>query len=282
MKTAGEHGCLSDDRRAYAIIIGAMRSGTSSLFGYLSQHPAICPCRVKEPEYFSEYQRHRVVAQSYEELWKFDGRRHRVCLEASTGYTKYPHETGVPRRMAEYGLEPKFIYLLRDPIDRIVSQRDFEHFRFRTTYDRLTDDHLVTPSLYYRQLEQFLHHFPDRDRYLILDFDDLALAPSGVVRRCVEFLGLDPHQSNLTRLKVNRTPYPGMFEAWFRSSRLGIVTAKFAPKLARRLRRLLRTFSPPARPQVNEDDRRELHQLLSADMMRLQAEFGVDINRWGF
>src|ERR1700757_1899826 len=37
---------------AYVIIIGAMNCGTSSLYTYLAEHPEICPCITKEPEFF--------------------------------------------------------------------------------------------------------------------------------------------------------------------------------------------------------------------------------------
>ena len=42
--------------RSYAIIIGAMRSGTTSLYEMLAEHPQICPCRTKEPHFFCDEQ----------------------------------------------------------------------------------------------------------------------------------------------------------------------------------------------------------------------------------
>jgi len=105
----------------HAIIIGAMKSGTSSLYEYLVQHPQICACSVKEPEFFSDHQDHAVGAASYESLWDIAPNRHMWCLEGSTGYTKYPEEPSVPQNMHSYGLDPTFIYILRHPIDRIES-----------------------------------------------------------------------------------------------------------------------------------------------------------------
>ena len=37
------------------LIIGAPRSGTSSLYHYLTQHPSIFSCKIKEPNYFAMY-----------------------------------------------------------------------------------------------------------------------------------------------------------------------------------------------------------------------------------
>ena len=37
----------------FALIIGAMRCGTTSLFSYLSQHPEVAPSTPKEPDFFA-------------------------------------------------------------------------------------------------------------------------------------------------------------------------------------------------------------------------------------
>src|SRR5262249_47769756 len=104
---------------AYVMIIGAMKSGTSSLYHYLTQHPEICACVKKEPEFFSAHQLHRYQNVSdYQDLWTFNPAVHRLALEASTGYTKYPEEIDVPRKIHDYGLRPKFIYLVRNPFER--------------------------------------------------------------------------------------------------------------------------------------------------------------------
>ena len=96
---------------AYVIIIGAMKCGTSSLYDHLQKHPEICPAIAKEPEFFSENQSQKILAESYNELWSFDGSVHKYALEASTGYTKYPSEPKVPKNIFDYGINPKFIYI---------------------------------------------------------------------------------------------------------------------------------------------------------------------------
>ena len=56
---------------AYAIIIGAMKCGTSSLYSYLEGHPEICPAVGKEPEFFSENQALTLQVDNYSDLWSF-------------------------------------------------------------------------------------------------------------------------------------------------------------------------------------------------------------------
>lgn len=61
---------MSDEipRDAHAIIIGAMKCGTTSLYNYLQDHPEICSAITKEPEFFSENQSHGVHVENYNEL----------------------------------------------------------------------------------------------------------------------------------------------------------------------------------------------------------------------
>ncbi len=65
---------------AHVMIIGAMKAGTSSLYDYLLEHPAICPAVTKEPEFFSEHQGHGVEAADY-------GRRLLVHLRSALDAT---------------------------------------------------------------------------------------------------------------------------------------------------------------------------------------------------
>ncbi|MCH8112407.1 MAG: sulfotransferase [Proteobacteria bacterium] len=83
-----------------AIIIGAMKSGTTTLFELLSQHPEIAPCREKEPFFFASEEKYAADEDAYQMLWDWDPNRHKIALEASTDYAKLPFVTGVPDRMA--------------------------------------------------------------------------------------------------------------------------------------------------------------------------------------
>jgi len=168
--------------RSYAIIIGAMRSGTTSLYEMLAEHPQICPCRTKEPHFFCDEQ-----SIPYEDLWEYDETCHIYSLEASTNYAKYPMIRGVPDRIRAYGLRPKFIYLVRDPIDRIESQYSFMVNNKGKHVERFSEPRIIACSVYYLQLRQFLQVFSDRDQYLILDFESLISEPSTVLTACMTF-----------------------------------------------------------------------------------------------
>ena len=105
----------------FALIIGAMKAGTTSLFKYLSQHPEICACQEKEPNFFASDINWSKGLDWYQNLWKWNQDLHKIALEASTFYTRLP-EANAAERIAQIKAKFKFIYILRNPVERIESQ----------------------------------------------------------------------------------------------------------------------------------------------------------------
>lgn len=107
----------------YLIIIGAMKAGTTSLFHILNSHPDICGSFIKEPNFFCEPKMHRVTVDRYDDLWPDSATKpFRYLMEASACYTIPPHSASVPEAIKQSGIGVKFIYCVRDPIERIQSQ----------------------------------------------------------------------------------------------------------------------------------------------------------------
>lgn len=265
---------------AYVLIIGAMKAGTSSLFNYLVQHRQICPSIRKEPEFFSEHQGHRYNGVTrYEELWDFDPAVHRYALEASTGYTKYPSEVGVPKRMHDYGIRPKFIYLVRNPFDRIRSE--YEHLAGRLNLDVATPwsmNGFVKTSNYFLQLEQYRPYFP-QESFLILDFDELGANPRKTVLRVCQFLGISEdciptsypvHHRTLshTEMLINQ------------NSVLRRVATMLPGPVRRFGKEVIRGLSK--RREWTKEERDAVERQLTNDMYRFQEVYGFDVSNWGW
>src|SRR5579872_2507705 len=88
-------------RRPNLFIIGAMKSGTTSLHEYLAAHPQIAMSRVKEPGFFVEELSFGRGLEWY--LSQFDAdERHRFLGESSTHYTKLPVYQGVAERIVRF------------------------------------------------------------------------------------------------------------------------------------------------------------------------------------
>ncbi|MEM7673015.1 MAG: sulfotransferase domain-containing protein [Verrucomicrobiota bacterium] len=262
---------------AYLLIIGAMKSGTSSLFHYLSQHPEICPARTKEPEYFSRKQSHRADLEKYSDLWNFDSGRHRYVMEASTGYTKAPHESGVPERIHQFAIKPKFIYILRDPFQRIESHYNF----IRSMKDsplHIGDTYYADLSDYFFQLEQYLEHF-ERSSILLLDFEDFRRNTQTVLKRICAFLEIGEFTvSDLSIKNQTLIPHKFMKSGPFRRL-VYALPAKIRDQL---LRKLSVTGSDVGYVRLSEEERRVIRNRLSGNMKNLREVFGFDISVWGF
>lgn len=270
-------------RDAHAIIIGAMRCGTTSLFNYLEGHPQICASRVKEPEFFSEHQAHGLDVERYEELWPgFDASRHRVALEASSGYTKRPREQGVAARMHACGIRPKLIYLVRNPIDRIVSHYNF--VRLHLGEDEglsITDEYFIAVSSYYWQLKAYRRHFPARD-LLVLTFEEMTQRPRVALRRVLCHLGVADDYVPEGFEAYNKTAPVSVGDHALRQSALGATLRRLPTPIKRAGRRALRSMMPSARKEVTPEECAYLRGRLEPDMARLGAVYGVDVEAWSF
>jgi len=268
---------------AYVMIIGAMKCGTTSLFNYLSAHPQICLSKYKEPEFFSERQRHGTDVTHYEDLWKFDPTKHRYALEASTGYTKYPSEGGVPGRIHASGIRPKFVYVVRNPFERIES--NLYHVMRKQPGNRgigaeLKDTPFLNNSRYACQLEQFEEFFP-RSSILVIDFDMFIQQPTTVLDTIYKFLGLPQgfYPENFELFNNSKTK-KGALGLYLKESGL---LRFFNEKNRKRVIRLADKISPALPKQrLTVEQRDQVFDLLKDDMEKLRDRYGIDVSKWGF
>lgn len=258
-----------------------MKSGTTTFFSHLTDHPAIARSRVNEPEFFSEHQEHGVDVDHYRELWDFHPARHQYCAEASTGYTKYPHELRVPDRMREAGIQPRFIYLVRDPVDRMESH--YNHGRMRQTsweYEHFFEPGIIDPSRYFMQLQQFLLRYPERDRYRILDFDELVARPGQVMEGVYRWLGLEP-VSSVEERHDNRTPERSRIELLLGNVDLSALLAVVPERIKDRAKQVLRKVAP-GKKRMSVEQREKARAYLETDIRLFGREFDFPVEKWGF
>lgn len=177
------------------IIIGAQKCGTSSLHYYLDCHPDIRMSVQKELNFFSEEAQWSRGVDWYKKQFTGDAK---IFGEASPGYTMYPVRQGVPARMHQLIPDARLIYLVRDPVERMVS-----HYLDRVKggrEQRPVEEALLDPgpenfyyrySQYYDQLSRFLKYYP-RDAVYVETAGRLKKDRPAVLREIFRFLGVDP------------------------------------------------------------------------------------------
>ena len=270
-----------------AIGIGAEKCGTTSLHYYLSAHPEIGVQSHKETQFFADnWQR-----GSAWYLRQFPAGA-RVLFESHGGnYSKYPRVSGVPERIHSLIPGARFVYLVRDPIERMIS-RWVHHFAngdedasFEDAVAELDGNRYVVPSLYHFQIERYLRLF-DADRVHVLSSEELLADRRATLRRLFRFLGVDesfesPEFAVLRhRSAVKR-----------RNNRFGqLLQRAVGDRIARRLQgrprhifiRLAYTaFSRPIRrPVPSPELRRRLRTYFAADVKRLEELVGRRFPGW--
>lgn len=277
----------------FALIIGAMKSGTTTLFDLLAQHPQIAASSTKEPNFFSHQQDPRASWDSYLALWNWSPGRHRVALEASVAYAKAPWVPDVPRRISLVSnATVKFIYVLRHPLRRIESQVRHAIFAgWGQPLDKsgLTRD-LIDFSSYGMQIKEYRKYFP-ADCMHIVALEDLESAPEETLRSCCRFLGVDEsfefrgasQRKNVGDLytvppSVRDVVQNGMM----RTIAQAILPRRAYARVREFVGKQLGGREAIGRWQLNPDEQRYVVAELADDLRFLNTDVGIDTQRlWG-
>lgn len=178
------------NKKVNFIIIGAMKSGTTTASSMLAQHPDISIHVDKEPNFFSsglakDIQYYHQGYDANKEMWG----------EASTDYSKHLKENqSIANNIYDYNSEMKIIYIVRNPIDRIVSDYLHLHARGYIACDFSTAlktvEGLIDRSRYASQLTAFENTFPTQN-ILVLDYKYLKNDYMGFINTIQRFIGVN-------------------------------------------------------------------------------------------
>jgi Sulfotransferase domain len=222
------------------LVIGAAKAGTTSLSRLLSLHPDVFVTDPKELHFFSFDEVFARGRPWYEAHFARAGAA-RARGEASTTYTVRKLFPLAPERIAAYGPELKLIYIARDPLERMESVwLQLRHFFTESPFIKVgvqgippgmqvdgdfnlavrrQADCIVESTNYWRELAEYRGRFPD-SQILVLLFEDLAARPRETLRRCFEFLGVDPdwplpeETVHLNRSSERLQPREALWRLW--------------------------------------------------------------------
>ena len=277
------------------VIVGAPKCGTTALWSYLKDHPAVYFPAIKEPNYFCGVGLRGIDGQmSYLDLFN-DRDDQQICGEASTVYMVY--ETAIPK-ILDWNSDAKIIALVRNPIDMAISYHGHMVYalwesekRFEPAWRRRTLPTEVGPRcgdpelLNYRrvcrlgeQVARMMRKVP-KDQLHVIVYDDLRIDPKAVYERVLDFLRVTRngrshfpivgarrrHRSEYIGRLLMAPPAPlGGIKEWVR---------RRAPRAYRAVARKMLNLNQRSerRPEVPEALHAELLSEFSSDIALLES-----------
>ncbi|GGJ03578.1 hypothetical protein GCM10010885_11070 [Alicyclobacillus cellulosilyticus] len=288
-------------RKPNFFIIGAAKCGTTSLNQYLCQHPDIYMAPRKETHFFAipdmperfqgpgdEVYMSNLIRTEAEYLALFDNVQGESAVgESSVGYLFYPKSA---ERIARWADDPKFIVILRHPVDRAYSAymhlirdgRETLSFAegWQAEPQRLKNDYQPLwmyrqGSTYFPSLQRYFEIF-GKDRVMVILYDDFKRQPAKVLRQIFSFLGVREDVPIDTSMRFNVTGIPrGPLYQWATSSNAftRLVKPLIPAKIRHKIRLTAVRWSLNKIP-LDEENRRHYLRAFEDDIYNVECLIG--------
>lgn len=208
------------------LVIGAGKSGTTSLNEYLNQHPNIFMAK-KEPNFFAyetinpdHYEDENDRSYYYQSVYQLDDYKalfKNALANQLKGEVSNTYMSDEPawRSIKKHVPKAKMIAILRHPADRLFSRyshlvregykkpNSFEEFFDRDSYWWKRAD-LINEGFYYQKLKPYFDNFP-RENFRVYLYEDFISKTDEVVKDIFEFLGVDSEVKVGTDVVYNKT-----------------------------------------------------------------------------
>jgi hypothetical protein len=286
------------------LIVGAAKSGTTSLYNYLRQHPDIFMPEWKELSFFIGDPcgpLHRVKKPRYYDQVFAKAKNKHAVGEASTSYL---FDKQAPGLIKEKLGAIKILIVLRDPVAMSYSLYNHqarregetiqsfeaaltaEESRWRDPefrkkcYGWHANYYYFHRGRYYPQVKRYLETFGMQNVKIFL-FDELAADPVRVVQEAYRFLGVD--DSFIPVIKVHN-PAGGILNIprFWEDTGLFLKTFQFvfSRNLIKKIPHLLRNLGQKPPPPMNPATAQGLRQKFQDDICRLEDLIGKDLSAW--
>ncbi len=281
------------------IIPGAAKSGSSSLHEYLKKHPDIFMSSIKEPHFFCNDSNYSEKKDDYMELFEDSG-SFKYRGESSTGYMVFENTIERIKKDCE---NPKFIFVLRNPIDRC-----FSHYNWVKSFNKeksnfenaiLRDKEKIPNAtnkigggykyyfqfgLYGKWIEQYIKAF-GRNNIYIITTEALKKDHSKVMNGIFSFLSLDPIE-HIEHITTNKTNFYNKHIGTF------ILFKKINKKLKRhqlfnfvtenkKLKKFIKSyFISNKKVELTAQQRNWLNEMYKDDVNKLKEITGLNFDEW--
>ena len=270
--------------RVNLIILGAQKCGTTTLFQILKSHPKLIGSKPKEPHFFSTNKNWRGELSAYHGL--YEQKQDVMYFEGSTTYTFYPlRNLSIWNDLYEYNKDLKFIYLVRNPVDRIVSSymHNFERGYISSPIGTalIEERLLIDITRYATQIKPFIETF-GREKILILDFEGLR---DDKIESTLNLLGsfLNLNAGDFKKAKeVHANKSVGGYKLHYRFDNPGLplrAMKKLSPWLWRFITdNKKRRFKE--RPKLSPAQKEVVLNMLDLEITELEKIMNRDLSHW--
>lgn len=292
-------------RKPNFFIVGAPKSGTSSMYDYLRQHPDIFMSKTKEPHFFGGHRYSYPETSWADYLLNFkDAKSEKLIGEASTGYL-YLDKTC--KFIHQYDSDAKILIMLRNPVNMVYAWHsellwqcveDEKDFRTALALEperkmgrAMPKTKKVDPldyrimyrscGCYYKHVKKYLEQFGKEQVHIII-FENFIQNTELVYKNCIKFLNVDI--SFIPDLKISN---PNKYPRWWFVRRWIKTSDSFLKKIImhsvrQKNRRLLNrlTYIEMPRPSMPEYLNIELTEYFQEDVDALEQLTEIDLSVW--
>ena len=260
------------------VIIGAMKSGTTTLQTQLAAQPGIFMTTPKEPNFFSDDAVYAKGLPWYNSLYA-EAAPGDLKGEASTHYTKLPTYPDTIQRLAQAVPAPRLVYVIRNPVNRAISHYIHEWSQGNMGQDptEAFNQHgaLVDYGRYAMQIAPYVAQF-GVESICLTSLEQLKSDPAGELARVGAHIGAagslawDPEigARNVSADRVRRLPLQGLL---IDNPVAEFLRRALVPKALRAGIRKARTMD--TRPELSDDLRQQLEAVFAKDQAHLATFF---------
>lgn len=289
------------------LIVGASKSGTSSIYHYLRQHSEIFLSNIqKEGRFFSQMtgnfdgpgDKHidssitRTLDDYIALFYGFAGEK--AVGDISPEYLYY-FEKSIPLIKQTLDKDVKIIIILRSPVDRAFS--GFNHYK-RDKREYLTFEEALekederrlnnwiwawqykNSGLYYQQVKAYLDNFKN---VKVLFFEDFNDSPIRILKEICEFIEVTPDFEFDTSYKYNVSGDPKNAVLYKLETSRGLVNfvKKLVPKkIVAKIKKSWSGEKQMVKTTMNPETRKQLIEFFRGDILKLQELLKKDLSRW--
>ena len=262
-------------------ILGAQKAATTTLASYFQSHPKVNFSEIKEPNYFN-------WKTTQDEDWykSLFNNNNYIKGEGSVDYSYRAEFLETHKRIYQHNPRAKFIFILRHPIERLISHYTYNQKRGLTKnqfilWELESKWEYLQRSRYFTEIKPFLRTFP-RKQFLFIHFEDFIKQPQNCFDACCDFLDIPYYQISRAAIhnrSAGELTYRSEKQKKLLTSYIMKGIKKYTPE---RLKQWIkkRTYQEVTRPTLSNNIVRYIYSLIENDIYNLERELKIDVSHW--